>query len=389
MDKNYRLLSSYFHENEDLYAQKYEQRFHSEGTFQFSVPVGNSSAFVLMTRSLSLKLAKVSQGLNELNRRTRNVPYLNTLLIDSIFKEIEASNEIEGIHSSRKELQLALQNTSRKKNRFAGQIHQYMKLTTNPGSFPQSSSQIRKLYDELLLEDIDPENRPDGILFRKQPVFVHDGLKTIHIGIMPEEKIIQLLDECIKIMNDQQIPNLIRLAVFHFFFGYIHPLYDGNGRMNRYLSTLFLTHEFSIEAGLQLSLCLRKARKNYYRAFEICEDPLNKGDLTPFVTFFLDAFNTALENEVKVMENRTQLYTAMREKISALEIDKKEQELLSLFAENQVFDLEGLTISELGKRTSLSENTLRKMLKHLSPYLYSYREGKYKHYMLNKQFLHN
>lgn len=389
MDKNYRLLSSYFHENEDLYAQKYEQRFHSEGTFQFSVPVGNSSAFVLMTRSLSLKLAKVSQGLNELNRRTRNVPYLNTLLIDSIFKEIEASNEIEGIHSSRKELQLALQNTSRKKNRFAGQIHQYMKLTTNPGSFPQSSSQIRKLYDELLLEDIDPENRPDGILFRKQPVFVHNGLKTIHIGIMPEEKIIQLLDECIKIMNDQQIPNLIRLAVFHFFFGYIHPFYDGNGRMNRYLSTLFLTHEFSIEAGLQLSLCLRKARKNYYRAFEICEDPLNKGDLTPFVSFFLDAFNTALENEVKVMENRTQLYTAMREKISALEIDKKEQELLSLFAENQVFDLEGLTISELGKRTSLSENTLRKMLQHLSSYLYSYREGKYKRYMLNKQFLHN
>ncbi len=36
---------------------------------------------------------------------------------------------------------------------------------------------------------------------------------------------------------------LVSIAVFHYLFGYVHPFYDGNGRMARYLSSIFCSEK--------------------------------------------------------------------------------------------------------------------------------------------------
>lgn len=388
--EKYRVLASYFHENKDLYDQMLKQRFYSEGTFQLPFEALGYPAFVVMTRDLTLKLSILTSLLNTFNQLTRSTPYLNTLMVDAIFKEIEASNEIEGIHSSRKELQLAMSFPVAKHTRFAGQIRQYIQLMDHSDLFPQNVSQIRTLYDDLLLEDIQlntPDNVPDGYLFRKEPVYIHDGIHIVHTGIVPEEKIIELLNQSLKIANDTTIPSLVRLAIFHFLFGYIHPFYDGNGRMNRYLSTLFLASQFSPEASLQLSLCIRKKRKEYYRAFKICEDPLNKGDLTPFVLFFLDALQMALQEEIEVLKQRKKEYDQYIEKIHSLHLSRKETALLAVLAENKIFNIGGSSLTQLCAQMSLSENTLRKLLHALDRYIFTIRSGKYKQYDLIDHFL--
>lgn len=277
-----------------------------------------------------------------------------------------------------------------KHTRFAGQIRQYIQLMDHSDLFPQNVSQIRTLYDDLLLEDIQlntPDNVPDGYLFRKEPVYIHDGIHIVHTGIVPEEKIIELLDQSLKIANDTTISSLVRLAIFHFLFGYIHPFYDGNGRMNRYLSTLFLASQFSPEASLQLSLCIRKKRKEYYRAFKICEDPLNKGDLTPFVLFFLDALQMALQEEIEVLKQRKKEYDQYIEKIHSLHLSRKETALLAVLAENKIFNIGGSSLTQLCEQMSLSENTLRKLLHALDRYIFTIRSGKYKQYDLIDHFL--
>lgn len=189
----------------------------------------------------------------QLEHLESELPCLPVILMDSLFQEIEQSNAIEGIHCSRKELQNAL--SVQPATRFAGQLEQYLRLLSGKVQFPETPGDIRKLYDAMLLEDIirdTPHNRPDGRIFRAHSVAVTDRLKTVHKGIQPESKIIQLMETALSLVQDHAIPFLIRTAVFHFLFGYIHPFYDGNGRLNRFLTSLLVSGEFSTLAALQL-----------------------------------------------------------------------------------------------------------------------------------------
>lgn len=47
--------------------------------------------------------------------------------------------------------------------------------------------------------------------------------KTIHQGLYPESRIIEALDQALRILHSEEYPLLIRLALFHYFFVYIHP----------------------------------------------------------------------------------------------------------------------------------------------------------------------
>lgn len=40
---------------------------------------------------------------------------------------------------------------------------------------------------------------------------------------MPESKIIEYMNKALYILNDQSIDILIRVSLFHYYFGYIHP----------------------------------------------------------------------------------------------------------------------------------------------------------------------
>lgn len=47
------------------------------------------------------------------------------------------------------------------------------------------------------------------------------------------------MDAALKILHSQDFPLFVRLGLFHYFFAYIHPFYDGNGRMDRFIISYF------------------------------------------------------------------------------------------------------------------------------------------------------
>lgn len=382
--ESYRPLSVLYHMDEKEYARRYAARAGSESTIHLPFAVHDDPAFVFLSLPLFQLCEKVLQANAALSQLSRNLPCTELVFMDAVFREIENSNEIEGVHSSRQQLEEALHTETG--GRFSGIVHQYQRLLSSERDpFPTSLEEIRRIYDSLLAADIHEKDLPDGQLFRSHPVYVASGRGPVHTGVFPEEKNADDLRTLLQIMEDGEIPSLIRAGIFHFLFGYIHPFYDGNGRLNRYLSTLFVAETLGVAASLQLSVTLRQRRKDYYRMFELCEHPLNKGELTPFVEFFLKALYESLCQEIEVLQLKAAQYAAYEKVIETMEVNETARAFLLRLAQASLFTVNGLDKQELALYLHCSVATVNKLVSRYSSLIHITKQGRFNRYMLKEQ----
>ena len=79
--------------------------------------------FVFMTKEMLKLINSIHKKNADLQGLISALPYSFILRNDAILTENKMSNEIEGIHSSRKELKNALTNEMNKDNRFSALVH--------------------------------------------------------------------------------------------------------------------------------------------------------------------------------------------------------------------------------------------------------------------------
>lgn len=161
---------------------------------------------------------------------------------------------------------------------------------------------IRKIYDDIFGNEIN--DLPDGKIFRKESVSVHSSAgKEIHRGLYPESKIIEAMSSSLDFLNNNKTDILIRTAVFHYLFGYIHPFYDGSGRTSRFISSYLLSKELTGLIGYRISYTIKGHIKAYYDAFKECNHPDSRGDLTPFLEMFLTVIDISEKQLYEVLRN--------------------------------------------------------------------------------------
>ena len=370
----YVTLHKLYYQDPDRYETTYQQRYTSPFTrhFPFSIRAYHRprayEAFLCYPEELLQLTERIGSLYADLLQLLPSIPQpaRQQFQYSCIVEEVQSTNEIEGVYSTRKEIRDILSG----KNRVSRQrslVQQYVDLAAEQDFSLATCADLRALYDRLVAEEVyaeAPDEKLDGRWFRKESVDVVSGTgKVVHQGLYPEEKIIEALETALKVLHDKRIPILLRIALFHYFFAYIHPFYDGNGRTDRFITSWLLGKRFQVLPALRLSVVIRKQKKEYYRLFAETNEEANRGDLTPFVLGFLQLIAQAFDETLSLLQQELEQLEIGKSRLQKLEIqDPVTRSLAELLLEATLFGGEGLTMEQLCEQSRKSRMTVQKRL---------------------------
>lgn len=337
--------------------KEYENRINSPSAIVFDIRINDRPLFVMLTPRLLASIVNVHKQRAILGELQMSLPeialdwFIKTMLID----EIKLTNDIENVQSTRREVKEALDSVQRKERthavRFGGMANKYVSLLTGKTALLKTCQDVRDLYDGFVRQEVmteDEKDEPDGQIFRKDHVFVRDGRgNVIHEGLYPEAAIIDMTERSIALLNDENTDFLIRVAVFHYLFGYIHPFYNGNGRLSRYISSMYLSGELGRLSGLRLSYIIKEHKKQYDRLFKETNDKMSDGDLTDFTETFCGYVESALADMIETLRNGREKIENIRQTIDQNPAFKNDEKIINILALNGVFAEDALSIDDL------------------------------------------
>lgn len=384
---NYELLSSLYYKGKEEYEKEYNDRFNSIASKRLNISIEENQCFYILTEEVVNKLYNVMVLNQKLDKLTSEIPRiaLQRYIKKCLIGEIVLTNEIEGVVSTRKDINEILENVEDKNKRLTGLVNKYLNLCSEENIDIITCNDVRNIYNDLLWEEIsedDKLNLPDGVYFRKEGVDVLSPFKkVIHKGVIPEEKINLMMTQALNILNDRDIIPILRVAIFHYLFGYIHPFYDGNGRTSRFISSYLLSKELNILTGFGLSYAIKENISQYYKGFKTVNEKKNKGDLTPFVIMFLDILSKELESlnnsvieKISIIDRYSKVIKVMEEK------DKRKQSIIFVIFQETFFGEAGIDVSSLMKYAKASKYKVTQVLKEYDDMLIKNKIGRKNYY---------
>lgn len=391
-------LTKYFYQHtQEEYEIEYIRRLEAPFTVHFNIPIHQYNrksaypAFLCYTGEILRLVEKFYKTYEQFLYTVNTVPpvvlYQFTRL--SIVEEVKSTNDIEGVRSTKKEIREIIEKKGTHYHRLQSVVHQYLELLGEEEIKFDTCQDIRNFYDDFTHQEItreNPQNRLDGSLFRKEPVQIEAATgKTIHQGLYPESRIIEALDQALRILHSEEYPLLIRLALFHYFLVYIHPFYDGNGRTDRFITSYFLSRQFHRLLAVRLSIYIKRNQSRYYHMLEEADSERNRGDMTPFVMGFLEILIGSTEDTIGVLSRKNEQMRKYESRIDAFQLqDKLLKEIYITLLQAALFYGEGISMADLMKVTGKNRGTIQKRIDEIpGNHLIVTKAGKTNYYKLN------
>lgn len=207
--------------------------------------------------------------------------------------EILSTFTIEQIDTSRDSVRKILSGyapTTESENRIYG-MKKGLEFIGNP-QHKITEENIFHLYTITVGAFLSEENRllPNH-KYRHDSVYVV-GNKVEHIGL-PWKMLPTYIENLVNFINQESTMNdLLKAALIHFYIAYLHPWFDGNGRMARLIHLWYLVQQrYSSALFVPLSEYIEKSRRDYYNAYTLAERNAQISgimDVTPFLVYFIE-----------------------------------------------------------------------------------------------------
>lgn len=231
----------------------------------------------------------------------------DTLELESIY-----SSEVEGYFTTRRELSKFIQgqrNPSTKDEKAVYSNYLALKYGLENKESLYSKDFILKLNSIILDDEVKDYRKEPVDIVNKRGDIVHEGL--------PYEDLDKYMDSLIDFANKTSLDPLISASIIHFYFVYIHPFIDGNGRSGRAYSYLYLVSKGLSNYNLfSISYMLPDRRSKYYKQLKDIES--NGYDLTEFITFMLHVMIDGLDdienkyNLINIISNVKRIYNVFK-----------------------------------------------------------------------------
>lgn len=215
--------------------------------------------------------------------------------------EIVATSAIESIDFSRDSVRKILKGMApndEQENRILGIKHGLEFIADTSNKITEES--LYKLYMMTVGNFLTGDDKlKKGKFYRHDTVYVVSD-RVEHSGL-DYKKVPQFMKSLIEFANtEDDINDLVKAAIIHFYIAFVHPYFDGNGRIARLVHLWFLIQKgYQSALFIPFSSQIEKSRKAYYDAYTTIEENKKisgKIDVTPFIMYFINnVYNKMIE----------------------------------------------------------------------------------------------
>ncbi len=222
--------------------------------------------------------------------------------------EIKTNNSIEGLHDDINNIEevIQTQNGGIENRRILNLYYGYRYILLNNSIDKDGLKKLYSILSQDLLDDYAIENM--GEYYRENDVYImnsnYDQLVLDFDKGMSPSKVEESMDSLFNYLENEKDEKLldvfIKSQIIHFYFVYVHPYFDVNGRTARTFSLWYLlqnkAYPFVIfNRGISLS-------KDKYK-YSIKKS--RKGNITPFLEYSLKTLKKELEKEKTIYNIRS------------------------------------------------------------------------------------
>lgn len=241
---------------------------------------------------LNKLLSEASMQVGELNAYSMLIPNVDLYIKMHVRLEANKSSKIEGTKTTIEEDLSDIEDIIPEKRDDWEEVHNYIKainfgIEQIKTGFPLCNRLIRQTH-EILLNGVRGKHKQPGE-FRKSQNWIGGSMPSNAVYVPPiHTKLPDCLSDFEKFMNNEndETPDLIKIAMLHYQFESIHPFLDGNGRIGRVIVPLYM-----LEKGILLKPCLyisdylEKNRDSYYNMLTKVR---THNDMIGWIKFFLN-----------------------------------------------------------------------------------------------------
>jgi len=209
------------------------------------------------------------------------------LVMDALIDEAFNSSVIEGAFSTRKRSKEIIEKGIKPANISEQMIYNNYKaldFILDNIHCQIDNELIIQIYKIITHNTLGEEDKTDG--YRNDSVIIWDyaNQKKIYEGPHHSEIPRMMADLINLICDEDDLHPVVKASIIHFYFVYVHPFFDGNGRTARALSYMYLLQKgYDFFKFFSISTVIREQKNKYYKAIQNCED--YSSDLTYFIDF--------------------------------------------------------------------------------------------------------
>lgn len=284
------------------------------------VPNKISRNFIFKDNKIYKLLEDTLISLTRLDELCSHIPFANIFTNMHLNLEALSSSEIEGTRAEIKELlDVALKETQEKNKNEIQEILNLYKTTYkyyHKDLFDKYSILTLEKMNRDLFNKIEPQNKYSGKIREFQNYIGGDNILNAKFVPPPSKMVKDLLIDLNNFWGDDgyYIPNLIKIAIFHFQFETIHPFMDGNGRMGRLLINLQLKESGLLKLPI---LCISNYwKRNVGLYYDALSTVRFSHDIEYWIRFFLSSVNSACVERINTIQKINEIAVGCFEKIN-------------------------------------------------------------------------